>query len=632
MTGLRHHGPMAGTATDRPRTSLRTDWILTGLAIWLVGGFYVDLWAHHHGEVDDTFFTPWHAVLYTAAVAFGVVLGAVALRDPRRGLPLRASLPATYWVGFLGSLLFIVAGLLDLAWHAVFGFEGDIEALLSPTHLLLATSGLMMIGTPLRSADARMLGGRAFSWRLAGPFIIPLAMILAIFGAFTQYAHPIVDVWSSRIEGSPIESGAQLFAMAPDGTGQRRLAILPGDARSPTFSPDGSRIAYSFGALDDDRQIHVMSSDGTADRVLTNEGSNIRPAWSPDGSRIAFSSTRDGGDFDLFVMDADGSNARRLTNDPAEDWAATWTPDGSAIGFNSNRAGDYDLYRVGVDTIDVTQLTSGPANDWEPAYSPDGSSIAFTSDRGPDLGVWVAAADGSDVAPLDIGDGDGTMPAWSPDAARIAFTSRRTGDGEVFVVPASGGEPTNLTQNPAAEEGWVVPAWDPAGTTIAYPSEGVLPADRAPFVREGFGAAGILIFAALMAGAVVYARRRGQLPFGAYTILIAVPAILATVLEDQERFIAGALIAGVLVDLLARVWPAATSRRGDAAFAFLAPAVFFAFYFATVALTDGIGWTIHLWLGAILTAGVIGLLLDELARRPGDAALGSPTSGDRRSG
>jgi hypothetical protein len=92
--------------------------------------------------------------------------------------------------------------------------------------------------------------------------------------------------------------------------------------------------------------------------------------------------------------------------------------------------------------------------------------------------------------------------------------------------------------------------------------------------------------------------------------------------------VAGALIAGVLVDLLARVLPAGSSRRGDALFAFLAPAVFFAFYFAAVELTDGIGWTIHLWLGAILTAGVIGLLLDELARRRGEAGLGSPTSSD----
>ena len=48
--------------TERPapssRTSLRLDWILAALSVWLIGGFYVDIWAHAHGEVDDTFFTP----------------------------------------------------------------------------------------------------------------------------------------------------------------------------------------------------------------------------------------------------------------------------------------------------------------------------------------------------------------------------------------------------------------------------------------------------------------------------------------------------------------------------------------------------------------------------------------------
>ena len=65
-------------------------------------------------------------------------------------------------MSFLGAVLFVVAGVLDLAWHELFGFEVDVEALLSPTHLLLAASGLLMIGGPIRSASARLAGaGRA---------------------------------------------------------------------------------------------------------------------------------------------------------------------------------------------------------------------------------------------------------------------------------------------------------------------------------------------------------------------------------------------------------------------------------------------------------------------------------------
>jgi hypothetical protein len=60
----------------------------------------------------------------------------------------------------------------------------------------------------------------------------------------------------------------------------------------------------------------------------------------------------------------------------------------------------------------------------------------------------------------------------------------------------------------------------------------------------------------------------------------------------------------------------AGAGQGVALVAFLIPAMFFALYFATVAATDGLGWSVDLWLGAIVIAGIIGLFVDELSRRP----------------
>ena len=68
------------------------DWILTALSVWLVGGFYVDIWAHAHGRVDNTFFTPWHAFLYSGAASFGVVLGVAAIMGRPRSVPIRDTL------------------------------------------------------------------------------------------------------------------------------------------------------------------------------------------------------------------------------------------------------------------------------------------------------------------------------------------------------------------------------------------------------------------------------------------------------------------------------------------------------------------------------------------------------------
>lgn len=611
--------PVDLRAGSSPRTNLRLDWVLTVLSIWLVGGFYIDLWAHAHGRVDDTFVTPWHALLYTGAASFGVVLGALAIFGGPRGVSVRNALPGPYRVSFIGAVLFVIGGLLDLAWHTLFGFEVDVEALLSPTHLLLAGSGLLMIGGPIRSASARLAeapeGTR--SWRLAGPFVVPLAMAAAVLIAFSQYANPIVDAWSSALSTNSAEPVAQIYSMEPNGRHQTRLTLTDGDARGARRSPDGGSIVYFVSDGDAD-QVHVMRADGTADEQLTAEGTNFRPAWSPDGSLIAFSGTREGQP-DIFVMGADGADVRRLTDDPASDWAPTWSPDGTSIAFNSNRSGTFDLYRIDADGGNPTALASGSEDDFEPAWSPDGTRIAFTSNRGGDgdFHVWLAAADGSgQPSLLATGDGTAYMPSWSPDGAMIAFTSDRTGDFEVFVVAAAGGEPQNISRNPGADDGWLYPAWSPDGSAILYPSQGSVAYWRVPYIRQGFGAAGILIAAALLAGIVSVARRRGRLPFGTYTVLVAVPAAMATVLSDEYRFIPGAIVAGVLADLAARAWPAGRSRVGDALVAFLVPALFFAGYFATVALTTGIGWSIHLWLGAIVIAGVIGLFLDELGHGP----------------
>ena len=130
----------------------RLDVVMAVLAVVLVGGFFLDLWAHNHGRVDETFMTPWHAILYAGAGLFGAVLLNVAWRGRRTGKPISQSLPPGYGLSLVGAALFLAAGLVDLVWHEVFGFEIGTEALLSPSHLLLASSAVFMVAGPLRSA------------------------------------------------------------------------------------------------------------------------------------------------------------------------------------------------------------------------------------------------------------------------------------------------------------------------------------------------------------------------------------------------------------------------------------------------------------------------------------------------
>ncbi|WP_407571487.1 hypothetical protein [Deinococcus altitudinis] len=141
----------ASTATYRATTAQHLITIV--LTWWLLGGLFLDGWAHNHlGESLETFFTPWHAVFYSGFVAVAswcLYLASRGWQMGRRGL---AAFPDGYSLAAIGVPLFGLGGIGDLIWHTVFGIEVGIEALLSPTHLLLFAGGSLILASPLHAA------------------------------------------------------------------------------------------------------------------------------------------------------------------------------------------------------------------------------------------------------------------------------------------------------------------------------------------------------------------------------------------------------------------------------------------------------------------------------------------------
>ena len=269
--------------------------------------------------------------------------------------------------------------------------------------------------------------------------------------------------------GQRIASGKR----ASDGSGVRQLVNLTNNSDSrdetPTWSPDGSHIAFSSNR-DGNFDIYVMKVNGGSLTNLTDHGNEDKqPAWSPDGRYIAFSSNRDGDPdvFDIYVMAADGSDVRPLTNHRRRNWSPTWSPDGRYIAFSSNRDGDpdvFDIYVMAADGSDVRPLTNHRRRNWSPTWSPDGRYIAFSSNRDGDLAIYVMAADGSGVRHLT----DGGQPAWSPDGRHLAFSSNRDGDLAIYVMAADGSDVSRLTYHENSHN--QTPIWSPDGRRIAFSS------------------------------------------------------------------------------------------------------------------------------------------------------------------
>jgi hypothetical protein len=179
---------------NRLQASIRFDWTMTILAAVFLGGLYLDGWAHTHGRVDDTFFTPWHAVLYGGWLACTAFLVGAWARGRARGRAWREALPAGYGLSLLGGTAWLVAGPADLVWHQVFGFEVSVEALMSPAHLALVLGAALVLSGPLRSAWGRPDLERQ-SWTRRLPMLLSLTFVLSQITFFLQMGHPIANLW-----------------------------------------------------------------------------------------------------------------------------------------------------------------------------------------------------------------------------------------------------------------------------------------------------------------------------------------------------------------------------------------------------------------------------------------------------
>lgn len=176
-------------AQPQPAGNIRFDWLITVLSFWMIGGIHLDAWAHHQFAVE-TFFTPWHGVLYSGFLAVAAVLVWAFARNLWRGEPRSQALPPGYALSLVGVLLFLAGGIGDMLWHILFGIEVNIEALLSPTHLLLALGGALIVTGPFRAAWGRSEGATP-GWASLLPALLSLAMLLSVFTFFTAFANPI---------------------------------------------------------------------------------------------------------------------------------------------------------------------------------------------------------------------------------------------------------------------------------------------------------------------------------------------------------------------------------------------------------------------------------------------------------
>jgi Tol biopolymer transport system component/DNA-binding winged helix-turn-helix (wHTH) protein len=239
------------------------------------------------------------------------------------------------------------------------------------------------------------------------------------------------------------------------------LTSLPGQEVAPTFSPDGSQIAFAWNGADGaghqfDLYVKSLSSERLL-RLTQHPSTWLVPSWSPDGSTIAFLRT-DGQrpESGIYVVPALGGTERRVVGNGVAVGSfrqLSWSPDGRTLAYSAyGPAGVAQIYFVALDSLQIQPLSPAPdcLDATAAAFAPNGKQLAMVC-------ISSLAVYSIDVVDLPHGPvrrlatimGYPHGLAWSKEGDRLIVANDGGDGGELWQLTLDG----ELSQLPFGEKG-----------------------------------------------------------------------------------------------------------------------------------------------------------------------------------
>ena len=296
------------------------------------------------------------------------------------------------------------------------------------------------------------------------------ALLIAVASPASSGTFPGTNCKIAYVHNDTQTVISDLFLMNADGTGKTNLTNLSvGSVTSgPTWSPDGTKLAYSLRNGAGIFELVVMNGDGSGQTTIdSGSGRYFSLTYSPDGTKIAFTMT-DG----IYVINADGTSRTKIVNDTGYlTYSGTQFAPNGRLAYRDSGLNSWTLINA-----DGTGATAGTwsASAEELSFSPDGTRVLYAEYQTTSTDMYVSNLDGSGVVLIstDTNGYEDEGQSWSPDGTKTVWTQEdpNTANYQVMLSNPDGSGLVDLTQEPTAIN--TEPAWGPggAGTPCAAPS------------------------------------------------------------------------------------------------------------------------------------------------------------------